>query len=99
MNNSTTVIVSDTSNAENNNGKMFSAVVTTVTDHPAYGSDEIDKAFDEGWIGSNGYVKEDSKRQKRAIAFQGNVKDENGRTKTEVFVANIPDDITKAAPG
>jgi len=99
MNNSSSVIVPDTSNEENNNGKMFSTVVTTVADHPAWGSDEIDKAFDEGWIGNNGYLKKDGTRQKRAIAFQGNVRDANGKTKTEVFVTDIPDDISHAIPG
>ncbi len=99
MNDSKKVIVPDTLNLENNNGSMFSAVVTVVTDHPTSGSDEIDKAFDEGWIGSDGYLKQDGTRQKRAIAFQGNVRDKKGKTKTEVFVADIPDDITKAKPG
>ncbi|MES1219046.1 MAG: DUF3748 domain-containing protein [Bacteroidota bacterium] len=99
MNNSSSVTVPDTSNVENNNGKMFSAVVTKVADNPKWGSDEIDKAFDEGWIGSNGYIKKDGSRQKRAIAFQGNVKDEQGKTKTEVFVVDIPDDISKAITG
>ncbi|MES1223115.1 MAG: DUF3748 domain-containing protein [Bacteroidota bacterium] len=99
MNNSRNVIVPGTNNVENNNGKMFSAVVTQITDHPVWGSDEIDKAFDEGWIGTNGYIKKDGKRQKRAIAFQGNVRDKDGKTKTEVFVADIPDDITKAKAG
>ncbi|MBS1610190.1 MAG: DUF3748 domain-containing protein [Bacteroidetes bacterium] len=96
MNNSKPVIVPDTINVENNNGQFFSAVVTQVTDHPSWGSNEIDKAFDEGWIGANGYIQKNGKRQKRAIAFQGNVKDKNGKTKTEVFVADIPDDISKA---
>ncbi len=99
MNDSKHVIVPDTSNLENNNGRFFSAVVTVVTDHPAPGSDEIDKAFDEGWIGTNGYVNQKGIRQKRAIAFQGNVRDNNGKTKTEVFVADLPDDITKAKQG
>lgn len=99
MNDSRPVHVPDTSNPENNNGKMFAAVVTTVTDHPAAGSDEIDKAFDEGWIGTNGYITKDGRRQKRAIAFQGNVRDKNGKATTEVFVADIPGDIAKAKPG
>jgi hypothetical protein len=78
---------------------MFAAVITKVTDNPAWGSDEIDKAFDEGWIGNHGYIKKDGSLQKRAIAFQGNVRDEQGKTKTEVFVVDIPDDITRAMPG
>jgi hypothetical protein len=99
MNNAKPVHVPDTANIENNNGQFFAAVVTEVTDHPVWGSDEIDKAFDEGWIGADGYIRKDGTRQKRAIAFQGNVRDKEGKTKTEVFVADIPDDITKAKEG
>jgi hypothetical protein len=36
---------------ENNSGEMFSVIVAKVTENPQPGSDEIDKAFDEGWIG------------------------------------------------
>jgi len=93
------VAVPDTSNEENNNGSMFSVVVTKVTDHPKWGSDEIDKAFDEGWIGSHGYQKKDGSWQHGAIAFQGNVKDVQGKTKSEVFVADLPDNITQVLPG
>lgn len=83
---------------ENNDGEMFSAVVTVVTPFPRSGSDEIDKAFDETWIGTNGYQKKDGGWQQRAIAFQGNVRDEQGHTKTEVFVVDIPNDITQPSP-
>ena len=99
MNNRSSVTVPDTNGMENNNGKWFAAVVTKVTDHPAWGSDEIDRAFDESWIGSAGYIKNDGTRQKRAIAFQGNVKDSQGKTKTEIFIVDLPDDITRAIPG
>ena len=34
---------------------MFSVIVAKVTENPQPGSDEIDKAFDEGWIGTKGY--------------------------------------------
>jgi WD40 repeat protein len=93
------VVVPDNNDGENHNGEMFSVVVTKVTENPRLGSDEIDKAFDEAWIGKNGYLKPDGSRQKRAIAFQGNVIDEQGHTKTEVFVADLPDDLTQAQDG
>ena len=93
------VTVPDDPSFENNSGEKFAAVVATVTENPAPGSDEIDKAFDEGWIGKNGYQKADGTQQRRAVAFQGNVRDANGKTITEVFVSDIPDDITHAAPG
>ena len=93
------VKVSGDDTLENNDGEYFAAVVAKVTENPAPGTDEIDKAFDEGWIGKNGYQKADSSWQHRAIAFQGNVRNEKNETIAEVFVADIPDDITKAMPG
>lgn len=87
------------STLENNSGEMFLVVVTMVTEHPRPGTDEIDKAFDEGWIGRNGYLKPDGTRQQRAIAFQGNVRNNKGETITEVFVVDLPEDITVPSPG
>lgn len=83
---------------ENNSGDHFSAVVALVTENPKPGTDEIDKAFDECWIGSKGYQKADGSWQQRAVAFQGNVRNEKNETIAEVFVADIPDDISKSAP-
>ena len=84
---------------ENNSGEMFSVVVAKVTENPCPGSDEIDKAFDEGWIGVNGYQKSDGSWQHRALAFQGKVKNGDGTNKTEVFVLDLPNDLTKMNPG
>ena len=81
---------------ENNSGEMFSVIVAKVTENPQPGSDEIDKAFDEGWIGTKGYKKSDGKWQHRAIAFQGEVINPDGTKKTEVFVLDLPEDLTKA---
>jgi hypothetical protein len=91
------ITVKDTSNLENNNGEMFSFLLVPVVSHPAPGSDEVKKAFDETWIGKNGYLKADGSRQNKAIAYQGHVVDKNGNTKTEIFVADIPDDILQTA--
>ncbi|MFT3704120.1 MAG: DUF3748 domain-containing protein [Agriterribacter sp.] len=93
------VTVKDSGNLENNSGEKFSAVVATVTERPAPGSDDIDKAFDEGWIGKKGYSKKDGSWQHRAIAFQGNVRNEKNETIAEIFVADLPEDITKPFPG
>lgn len=85
--------------AENNSGEMFSVVVAKVTEDPKPGSDEIDRAFDEGWIGTKGYKKSDGNWQHRAIAFQGEVVNSDGTKKIEVFVLDLPEDLTKANPG
>lgn len=83
---------------ENNNGKYFSVVLATVKEEPQHGSDDIEKAFDEGWIGKDGYINLKGEKQKRAIAFQGDTRDSCGKIVTEVFVVDIPDDITLANP-
>ena len=93
------VHVADHASKENNSGEMFSVVVTKVTENPKPGSDEIDKAFDEGWIGIKGYQKNDGSWQRRAIAFQGEVTNSDGTTKAEVFVVDLPQDLTKANHG
>jgi hypothetical protein len=45
-----------------------------------------------------GYKKSDGKWQYRAIAFQGEVINPDGTKKTEVFVLDLPEDLTKANP-
>lgn len=93
------VNVKDDGSDENNSGEKFSVVVARVTEYPQPGSNDIDKAFDEGWIGKKGYKKSDGSWQKRAVAFQGNVRNLQNETITEIFVADIPGDITHALPG
>lgn len=73
----------------NNNGKYYSAVVTEVVREPAPGSDEISKAFDECWVGSNGYTDNAGNEVAYALAFQGNVRTPAGKTITEIFIADI----------
>ncbi len=82
---------------ENHDGACFSVVVTDVTENPRPGSDAFDKAFDECWVGVGGYRRSDGKMQKRAIAFQGNVRNAEGESVTEIFVADLPDDLTQAS--
>jgi hypothetical protein len=85
--------------SEEFSGQYYSVVAATVTDDPRPGSDEIDKAFDECWIGKSGYIKNDNTHQKRAVAFQGNLKDAKNAAVTEIFVSDIPDNVTLAVPG
>ncbi len=87
------------STLENHSGTCFSVLVTSVTERPTPGSDEIDKAFDECWIGTNGYIKTDGTRQGRAITFQGNVRGSDGKVITEVFVVDLPDNLADVADG
>jgi WD40 repeat protein len=78
----------------NHDGSHFSVLVTRTVSQPRPGSDEISKAFEDAWVGTNGYIRPDGRRQQRAIAFQGEIITERGETISEVFIVDIPDDVT-----
>ncbi len=78
----------------NHDGSSFSVLVTRTQPHPTAGSDDILRAYEEGWIGNAGYRRPDGTLQRRAIAFLGNVLTDHGAQVPEVFVVDIPDDIT-----
>src|SRR5690606_32898732 len=89
------VSVGNEGSLENNGGLMFSVIVSKVSENPQPMSDEIDRAFDECWIGRDGYFKLNGEKQARAIAFKGNVRGKTGKVITEVFLVDLPDDISK----
>jgi hypothetical protein len=83
----------------NHDGTYFSALVTRTTANPVPGSDEIKKAFEDAWIGVDGYRRADGTHQKKALAFQGHIVDSRGQTHAEVFVVDLPEDVTRAGDG
>lgn len=82
---------------ENISGDWFSAIVVQVVANPTPGSDEISRAAGDSWVGQYGYKKQDGTKQ-RARAFIGTLKDENGEDLDEVFIVDIPEDITVPGP-
>lgn len=82
------------SHARNHDGEAFSVVVTRTVNEPQPGSDEICRAFEEGWIGDAGYVTPGGERRRWALAFQGTVVAKNGSRHAEVFVVDLPEDLT-----
>jgi hypothetical protein len=50
----------------NHDGSAFTVLVTELHDAPRPGSDEISKAFEEGWIGRAGYLRADGSQAVRA---------------------------------
>ncbi len=88
----------DKGNPRNHDGTFFTILATRSVNQPRPGSDEIGRAFEESWIGKNGYVRADGTRQKHALAFQGEVTTLKGEKISEVFVADLPNDVTKPAP-
>ncbi|PWJ57774.1 WD40 repeat protein [Dyadobacter jejuensis] len=81
----------------NVSGSWYSALVVRVVPEPTPGSDEISHAAYDSWIGLHGYQKPDGSQQ-MARAFLGTVRDKKGQEVQEVFVVDIPDDITVPGP-
>ncbi len=81
-------------NEENFNGTAFAILLAEVTAKPLPGSDQISKAYEECWVGSNGYEKPNGTIQKRALAFLGDVISESGERITELFISDIPQDLS-----
>ncbi|WP_435928462.1 DUF3748 domain-containing protein [Dryocola sp. BD613] len=72
-------------------GSHFCVLVSRTTASPQPGSDEIDRAYEEGWVGDGGYVKPDGGQQRRALAFIGDTLSEKGEKVPELFIVDLPD--------
>ena len=83
----------------NHDGSHFSVLVTETRPDPRPGSDEISRAYSDAWVGLGGYERADGRRQPRAIAFLGDLVTPTGRTITELFLVDLPKDISRARPG
>ncbi|MEQ4924529.1 DUF3748 domain-containing protein [Proteus hauseri] len=73
-------------------GEYFCTVISQTVAHPQKGSDEINKAYEECWIGSEGYTNADGTHQRWAIAFIGDTVSEKGDKVSEIYVVNLPDE-------
>jgi hypothetical protein len=78
----------------NHDGSHFSVLVTRTVPQPRPGADEIGRAFEDAWIGTNGYRKVDGTCRPRALAFLGQVVAQSGEPLTELFVVDLPADVT-----
>ncbi|NOS70748.1 MAG: DUF3748 domain-containing protein [Verrucomicrobia bacterium] len=79
----------------NHDGEYFSVLASRTLANPKPDSDEIKRACEEAWVGANGYLRADGVRQKRALAFQGSVVTAKGETLSEVFIVDLPEDLTQ----
>ncbi|MFD1772204.1 DUF3748 domain-containing protein [Sphingobacterium suaedae] len=83
----------------NQRGTMYAAIVSDVVADPRPGSDQIQKAFDECWVGEHGYIQADGSCVPYAVAFQGNTVDKDGASVTEIFIVDIDVEQIKADVG
>jgi hypothetical protein len=87
------VKVHEVPSGENLSGRWFSVLVVEVVPNPTPGSDQISRAAGDSWVGAAGYRNEKGAQQ-MARGFIGTVRDTVGKEVDEVFVVDIPDDIT-----
>ncbi|RIW17234.1 DUF3748 domain-containing protein [Algoriphagus lacus] len=76
-------------------GSHFAVLAAEVVPFPKPGSDEIQKACEETWVGHDGYVNAQGEKIPRALAYLGDVVTAEGKVVTEVFVTDIPEDWDK----
>lgn len=74
-------------------GSHFCVLVSRTTPHPRSGSDDINRAYEEGWIGTTGYRRPDGSLQSRALAFIGDTLAQDGQRIPEVFIVDLPDKL------
>lgn len=86
-------------------GESFAVLVTHAVPDPKPGSDEYDRACWDCWVGTDGYTRPDGTRG-RARAFVGYVRvleegPDGGKVAKrygDVFIVDIPEDITRPGP-
>jgi hypothetical protein len=81
----------------NHDGSHFTVLATRTASMPKPG--DIIRACEEGWVGTNGYVRTDGTVQRRALAFQGHVLTARGDVVIEVFIVDLPEDPTVSGDG
>lgn len=72
-------------------GSHFCVLISQTTPFPQPGSDDINRAYEESWIGEQGYLRQDGKRQRWALAFIGDTVALDGSKVAEVFVVDLPE--------
>jgi hypothetical protein len=86
-----------TTHPRNHDGTAYSVLVTKTVNSPRRGSDEITKAYEDAWIGTNGYLRADGSRQMHALAFLGDVLSDQESAVTELFLVDLPADIANSS--
>lgn len=74
-------------------GDYFCCVVTRTTQQPKPSSDEISRAYEEGWVGQKGYQKENGEWQERALVFIGDTHSTNGEIIPEIYIVDLPSQL------
>ena len=74
-------------------GSHFCVLVSKTTVEPKPGSDEINRAYEEGWVGKQGYMTSEGHEQRWALAFIGDTCSPSGEKVPELFIVDLPDEL------
>lgn len=74
------------------NGSHFCVVISHTTVSPVPGSDQINRAYEEGWVGQRGYRKANGDWQRRALVFIGDTLSTTGEKVPEIFITDLPEE-------
>lgn len=74
-------------------GSHFCVLVSKTTVDPQPGSDEINRAYEEGWVGKQGYMTAEGSEQRWALAFIGDTCSHSGEKVPELFIVDLPDEL------
>jgi hypothetical protein len=83
----------------NHAGQFFSVLATKTVNEPRPGTDDIQRAYEEAWVGAHGYRRADGRWQWPALAFLGDLLDADGKPFTELFIVDLPEDVTRPGDG
>ncbi|MEW5290405.1 MULTISPECIES: DUF3748 domain-containing protein [Erwinia] len=78
-------------------GSHFCVLVSRTISCPQPGSDDINRAYEEGWVGKEGYLKKNGQRQRWALAFIGDTLSPVGEKVPEVFIVDLPEALADYA--
>lgn len=90
-------VVVEPQNPREYGGSHFCVLASSTVTDPEAGSDQISRAYEEGWVGTQGYLKADGSVQPWALAFIGNTKAEDGSMLPEVFIVDLPESLADYA--
>lgn len=76
----------------NQSAGHYCLICSETWDVPQPGSDQIQRAYEESWVGNSGYQKTDGTYQARSLVFLGDVITSAGRKSTELFIVDLPED-------
>jgi dipeptidyl aminopeptidase/acylaminoacyl peptidase len=76
-------------------GSHYCVLVSRTTSAPRPGTDDINRAYEEGWVGEQGYRRADGSQQRWALAFIGDTRADNGEKVPELFIVDLPDSETE----